>query len=75
MVVINCLVMVINSLLFLINAPLLVESEQDAERVLFSFGFGTSVPSTSRRRMQQRCVYVYILQSFVLFHMSPSIGF
>ena len=31
-----------------------VESESDAERVLFSYGFGTSVPSTSRRRMQQR---------------------
>lgn len=30
-----------------------MENEQDAERVLFSFGFGTSVPSTSRRRMQQ----------------------
>ena len=31
-----------------------VEGESDAERVLFSYGFGTSVPSTSRRRMQQR---------------------
>ncbi len=38
---------------FLINAHI-VENEQDAERVLFSFGFGTSIPSTSRRRMQQR---------------------
>ena len=63
--VIKCLVMVIKSLWFLINAPLLVESEQDAERVLFSFGFGTSVPSTSRRRMQQRCVYVCLYSSVV----------
>lgn len=39
---------------FLISAQFVVENEQDAERVLFSFGFGTSVPSTSRRRMQQR---------------------
>ena len=38
---------------FSISCPT-VENEQDAERVLFSFGFGTSVPSTSRRRMQQR---------------------
>lgn len=33
-----------------------VESDVDAERVLFSYGFGTSVPSTSRKRMQQRSV-------------------
>ena len=31
-----------------------VESDVDAERVLFSYGFGASVPSTSRKRMQQR---------------------
>lgn len=30
-----------------------VESDVDAERVLFSYGFGASVPSTSKRRMQQ----------------------
>ena len=35
-------------------SPCTVENESDAERVLFSYGFGTSVPSTSRRRMQQR---------------------
>ena len=35
-----------------------VESDVDAERVLFSYGFGASVPSTSKRRMQQRSVGV-----------------
>ena len=33
---------------------LAVEHECDAERVLFSYGFGTSIPTNSRRRLQQR---------------------
>ena len=33
---------------------LLVENESDAERVLFSYGYGANVPSTAKRRMQQR---------------------
>lgn len=34
---------------------LVVEGEADGvEKVLYSYGFGTSVPSCSRRRMQQR---------------------
>ena len=32
----------------------LVENESDAERVLFSYGYGANVPSTAKRRMQQR---------------------
>lgn len=31
-----------------------VEHTCDAERVLFSYGFGTSVPTHSKRRLQQR---------------------
>lgn len=31
-----------------------VEHSCDAERVLFSYGFGTSVPAHSKRRLQQR---------------------
>ncbi|XP_041358363.1 progesterone-induced-blocking factor 1-like [Gigantopelta aegis] len=30
-----------------------VEDEQDAERVLFSYGYGANVPSTAKRRLQQ----------------------
>ncbi|XP_048243821.1 progesterone-induced-blocking factor 1-like [Haliotis rufescens] len=30
-----------------------VENEEDAERVLFSYGYGANVPSTSKRRLQQ----------------------
>ena len=33
---------------------LLVESGPDADRVLLSYGFGASMPASSRRRMQQR---------------------
>jgi len=32
----------------------LVENESDAEKVLFSYGYGANVPSTAKRRMQQR---------------------
>ena len=31
-----------------------VDNEADAERVLFSYGYGANVPSTAKRRMQQR---------------------
>ena len=34
-----------------------MEHECDAERVLFSYGFGTSVPTNSRRRLQQRYIW------------------
>lgn len=30
-----------------------VENEEEAERVLFSYGYGANVPSTSKRRLQQ----------------------
>lgn len=30
-----------------------LESEVDAERILFSYGYGANVPSTAKRRMQQ----------------------
>ena len=46
------MVMVIHILLIL-NC-VLVENESDAERVLFSYGYGANVPSTAKRRMQQR---------------------
>ena len=31
-----------------------VENEEEAERVLFSYGYGANVPTTSKRRLQQR---------------------
>jgi progesterone-induced-blocking factor 1 len=31
----------------------LVDNEEDAERVLFSYGFGTSIPTNSKRRARQ----------------------
>ena len=36
------------------------ESESDAEKILFSYGFGARLPTTARRRAQQRCFTVYI---------------
>lgn len=36
------------------NVHYLVEGEVDAERVLFAYGYGANVPSTAKRRMQQR---------------------
>ena len=33
----------------------LAESESDAEKILFSYGFGAQLPTTARRRAQQRC--------------------
>ena len=44
-----------------------VENESDAERVLFSYGYGANVPSTAKRRMQQR--YMHIRIDFTLIKM------
>lgn len=33
---------------------LLVENEEEAERVLFSYGYGANVPTTAKRRLKQR---------------------
>ena len=39
----------------LLRLPLIsAENESDAERVLFAYGYGANVPSTAKRRMQQR---------------------
>ena len=46
------MVMAIHILLILNS--FLVENESDAERVLVSYGYGANVPSTAKRRMQQR---------------------
>ena len=48
-----------------------VENESDAERVLFSYGYGANVPSTAKRRMQQR--YMYIHKSFTLMKKSVNV--
>lgn len=31
-----------------------VENEVEAERVLFSYGYGANVPTTAKRRLKQR---------------------
>lgn len=31
-----------------------VDNEADAEKVMFSYGYGANVPTTARRRLQQR---------------------
>lgn len=31
-----------------------VENEEEAERVLFSYGYGANVPTTAKRRLKQR---------------------
>jgi len=31
-----------------------VDNEEEAEKVLFSYGYGANVPSTVKRRLQQR---------------------
>ena len=31
-----------------------VDDEHEAEKVLFSYGYGANVPSTAKRRMQHR---------------------
>ena len=38
-----------------------VESEDDAERVLFSYGYGANVPTTAKRRLKQRCLFMACL--------------
>lgn len=43
------------------NFCVLVENESDAERVLFSYGYGANVPSTAKRRMQQRWIMLSTL--------------
>ena len=42
----------LNELLYILI--FVVENEVDAERVLFAYGYGANVPSTAKRRMQQR---------------------
>jgi len=32
----------------------LVDNDDDAERVLFSYGYGANVPTTAKRRLKQR---------------------
>ena len=39
--------------IFILNF-LSVENEEDAERVLYSYGYGANVPSTAKRRLKQR---------------------
>lgn len=41
-----------------------VENEVDSERLLFAYGYGANVPSTAKRRMQQR--YLYFLSTVSL---------
>lgn len=33
---------------------IVVDDDQEAEKVLFSYGYGANVPTTSKRRLQQR---------------------
>jgi len=39
----------------------LVDNDDDAERLLFSYGYGANVPTTAKRRLKQRCVYTGLL--------------
>ena len=41
-----------------------VEHSCDAERILFTYGFGISVPTNSRRRLQQRYDSLFQITSF-----------
>lgn len=43
-------------MLFLSSLGLPVEDEDEAERVLFSYGYGANVPTTAKRRLKQRYV-------------------
>ncbi len=36
------------------NCDVAVENEEEAERVLFSYGYGANVPTTAKRRLKQR---------------------
>ena len=50
----------------------LVTNEDESERVLFAYGYGANVPSTAKRRMQQRCAYtsfnadIYYVLTFIV---------
>ncbi|PWA25597.1 hypothetical protein CCH79_00001785 [Gambusia affinis] len=35
-----------------------IENEEEAERVLFSYGYGANVPTTAKRRLKQSCACV-----------------
>ena len=35
-----------------------VDEETEAERVLFSYGYGANVPTTTKRRLKQRLVCI-----------------
>lgn len=37
-----------------VSISLPVENEEEAERVLFSYGYGANVPTTAKRRLKQR---------------------
>jgi len=39
----------------------LVNNEDDAERVLSSYGYGANVPTTAKRRLKQRCLSLWWL--------------
>jgi len=39
------------------DARILVENDDEAERVLFSYGYGANVPTTAKRRLKHRCVF------------------
>ena len=45
--------------------------EGDSERVLFAYGYGANVPSTAKRRMQQR----YSLLFYTLSHNISPLNF
>ena len=34
-----------------------VGNEDEAERILFSYGYGANVPTTAKRRLKQRFVF------------------
>ncbi len=42
-----------------------VDDEEEAERVMFSYGYGANVPTTTKRRLKQRLVISPI--TFVIF--------
>uniref|UniRef100_A0A8C5CKM8 Progesterone immunomodulatory binding factor 1 n=1 Tax=Gadus morhua TaxID=8049 RepID=A0A8C5CKM8_GADMO len=42
---------ILNKILF--KNSYLIENEEEAERVLFSYGYGANVPTTAKRRLQQ----------------------
>lgn len=38
-----------------LGSSVTVQDEEEAEKVLFSYGYGANVPTTARRRLKQRC--------------------